>query len=115
MQTLTVFPLSSHSLSLPSLFPLSLPHSLPSSLFLFSLSSHSLLFPLSFLTLSFPLSSAGNPNHANDNNTYVAITSGANMDFDRLRFVSERADATETFISGDFIFIPSFHNDSFAT
>ena len=42
---------------------------------------------------------AGNPNHANDNNTYVAITSGANMDFDRLRFVSERADATETFIS----------------
>ena len=31
--------------------------------------------------------------------TYVAITSGANMDFDRLRFVSERADATETFVS----------------
>jgi len=41
----------------------------------------------------------GNPNHANDSDTYVAITSGANMDFDRLRFVSERADATETFIS----------------
>lgn len=31
--------------------------------------------------------------------TYAVITSGANMDFDRLRFVSERADATETFIS----------------
>ena len=31
--------------------------------------------------------------------SFVAITSGANMDFDRLRFVSERADATETFIS----------------
>ena len=27
--------------------------------------------------------------------TFVAITSGANMDFDRLRFVSERADASE--------------------
>jgi len=27
--------------------------------------------------------------------TYVAITSGANMDFDRLRFVSERADGSE--------------------
>ena len=31
--------------------------------------------------------------------TYVAITSGANMDFDRLRFVSYRADALETPIS----------------
>ena len=27
--------------------------------------------------------------------TYVAITSGANLDFDRLRFVSERADGSE--------------------
>merc|ERR1712232_919639 len=27
--------------------------------------------------------------------TFVAITSGANMDFDRLRFVSERADGSE--------------------
>ncbi len=27
--------------------------------------------------------------------TLVAITSGANMDFDRLRFVSERADSSE--------------------
>ena len=27
--------------------------------------------------------------------TFVAITSGANMDFDRLRFVSERADDSE--------------------
>lgn len=32
-------------------------------------------------------------------NTYVAIASGANMDFDRLRFVSERADSSETLLS----------------
>ena len=31
--------------------------------------------------------------------TYVVIASGANMDFDRLRFVSERADASETLMS----------------
>jgi len=31
--------------------------------------------------------------------TMVAITSGANMDFDRLRFVSERADTSETLLS----------------
>jgi len=31
--------------------------------------------------------------------TLVAIASGANMDFDRLRFVSERADTSETLIS----------------
>ena len=31
--------------------------------------------------------------------TYVAIASGANMDFDRLRFVSERADSSETMLS----------------
>eukprot|EP01052_Picozoa_sp_SAG31_P016777 SAG31_NODE_1124_length_9772_cov_11.331541_9_plen_268_part_00 len=31
--------------------------------------------------------------------TYVAIASGANMDFDRLRFVSERADASESLLS----------------
>lgn len=31
--------------------------------------------------------------------TLVAITSGANMDFDRLRFVSERADYSETLMS----------------
>lgn len=31
--------------------------------------------------------------------TFVAITSGANMDFDRLRFVSERADTSETLIA----------------
>mmetsp|Transcript_159942 Transcript_159942/g.306975 ORF Transcript_159942/g.306975 Transcript_159942/m.306975 type:complete len:615 (-) Transcript_159942:18-1862(-) len=31
--------------------------------------------------------------------TFVGITSGANMDFDRLRFVSERADTSETLIS----------------
>ena len=31
--------------------------------------------------------------------TYVAITSGANMDFDRLRFVSERADESERSIA----------------
>lgn len=29
----------------------------------------------------------------------VAVCSGANMDFDRLRFVSERADSSETLIS----------------
>ena len=32
-------------------------------------------------------------------NTYIAIASGANMDFDRLRFVSERADESETLMS----------------
>ena len=31
--------------------------------------------------------------------TVVAIASGANMDFDRLRFVSERADSTETLLA----------------
>ena len=31
--------------------------------------------------------------------TYVAISSGANMDFDRLRFVSERADSGETLMA----------------
>jgi len=31
--------------------------------------------------------------------TFVAISSGANMDFDRLRFVSERADSNETLMS----------------
>lgn len=34
-------------------------------------------------------------NHEISGQTMVAITSGANMDFDRLRFVSERADASE--------------------
>jgi hypothetical protein len=31
--------------------------------------------------------------------TVAAVTSGANMDFDRLRFVSERADSSETLLS----------------
>ena len=31
--------------------------------------------------------------------TFVGIASGANMDFDRLRFVSERADSSETMLS----------------
>ena len=31
--------------------------------------------------------------------TFVAVCSGANMDFDRLRFVSERADSSETLVS----------------
>merc|ERR1712151_1355736 len=31
--------------------------------------------------------------------TFVAVASGANMDFDRLRFVSERADTSESLIS----------------
>jgi threonine dehydratase len=31
--------------------------------------------------------------------TFIAITSGANMDFDRLRFVSGRAELMETLIS----------------
>lgn len=42
---------------------------------------------------------AGMKKYVNDNaitgQTLVAITSGANMDFDRLRFVSERADSSE--------------------
>ena len=33
------------------------------------------------------------------NKDIVCITSGANMDFDRLRFVSERADSTETLLA----------------
>jgi threonine dehydratase len=33
------------------------------------------------------------------NQTLVAITSGANMDFDRLRFVSEHADVSERMIA----------------
>lgn len=37
--------------------------------------------------------------HNCKNMTMVAIASGANMDFDRLRFVSERADSSETLIS----------------
>jgi threonine dehydratase len=48
-------------------------------------------------------SSSSNNNNNNNNNitgqTFVAISSGANMDFDRLRFVSERADASETLMS----------------
>lgn len=31
--------------------------------------------------------------------TYVAVMSGANMDFDRLRFIAERADRSETLVS----------------
>lgn len=37
--------------------------------------------------------------NATEGGTYVAIASGANMDFDRLRFVSERADSAETLIA----------------
>ena len=33
------------------------------------------------------------------NKKLVAIASGANIDFDRLRFVSERADSSETLIA----------------
>ena len=42
------------------------------------------------------------------NKNVVAVTSGANVDFDRLRFISERADASEALIA---IEIPygSFH------
>jgi threonine dehydratase len=38
--------------------------------------------------------------------TFVAICSGANMDFDRLRFVSERADSNETLLSVEIPEIP---------
>jgi threonine dehydratase len=45
------------------------------------------------------LAVAGMKKYVEDNEitgqTFVAITSGANMDFDRLRFVSERADGSE--------------------
>ena len=45
------------------------------------------------------LAVAGMKKYVQDNEitgqTLVAITSGANMDFDRLRFVSERADSSE--------------------
>jgi len=37
--------------------------------------------------------------HGLKGKTMVAITSGANMDFDRLRFVSEHADVSERMIS----------------
>jgi len=37
--------------------------------------------------------------HAITGQTFVAITSGANMDFDRLRFVSERADESERILA----------------
>ena len=37
--------------------------------------------------------------HGTSGETYVAISSGANMNFDSLRFVSERADASETLLS----------------
>ncbi len=37
--------------------------------------------------------------HRWEEKTVVAIASGANMDFDRLRFVSERSDSTETLLS----------------
>ncbi len=37
--------------------------------------------------------------HGARDETYVAITSGANMNFDSLRFVSERADASETLLA----------------
>merc|ERR1712151_580081 len=36
---------------------------------------------------------------ASTGKTFVCVTSGANMDFDRLRFVSERADTSETLIA----------------
>jgi threonine dehydratase len=49
------------------------------------------------------LAVAGMAKYARENRiegqTFVAITSGANMDFDRLRFVSERADSSETLMS----------------
>ena len=44
-------------------------------------------------------SSSGSSSGGGGGKTYVAISSGANMDFDRLRFVSERADSSETLIS----------------
>lgn len=37
--------------------------------------------------------------YALEGKTFVCITSGANMDFDRLRFVSERADTSESLIA----------------
>lgn len=59
------------------------------------------------------LSIAGLVKYCRQNNirgkTLVAISSGANMDFDRLRFVSERADSSETLMS---ITIPE-HSGSF--
>mmetsp|Transcript_58332 Transcript_58332/g.103659 ORF Transcript_58332/g.103659 Transcript_58332/m.103659 type:complete len:568 (-) Transcript_58332:21-1724(-) len=49
------------------------------------------------------LAAAGLKKYAQQNacedKTFVAVTSGANMDFDRLRFVSERADTSETLIA----------------
>lgn len=49
------------------------------------------------------LAAAGLVKYARQHNcrnmTMIAIASGANMDFDRLRFVSERADSSETLIS----------------
>jgi len=49
------------------------------------------------------LAVAGMVKYSRQNNckgkTFVAISSGANMDFDRLRFVSERADSSETLMA----------------
>lgn len=49
------------------------------------------------------LAIAGMVKYARENEckdkTFVAISSGANIDFDRLRFVSERADSNETLMS----------------
>ena len=49
------------------------------------------------------LAIAGAKKYLSDNGltgeTVVAIASGANMDFDRLRFVSARADASETLLA----------------
>ena len=44
------------------------------------------------------------------NKNVVAVTSGANVDFDRLRFISERADANEALIAIEIPETPgSFH------
>ena len=68
----------------------------------------SCLFLISYVSLSYrrvvlepagALAVAGMKKYVEENEitgkTFVAITSGANMDFDRLRFVSERADGSE--------------------
>jgi threonine dehydratase len=47
--------------------------------------------------------------------TVVAICSGANMDFDRLRFVSERADSTETLLAARISERPGAFRQLYAT
>jgi threonine dehydratase len=57
------------------------------------------LEPAGALAIAGMVKYARNLPQSQQRQTMVAVTSGANMDFDRLRFVSERADSSETLMS----------------